>query len=503
MSKSPLGYTEASNATPPAGGGSRPDSNAATEPSESTGTSAATERFGHTDQMKDHRILVVDDEPASRRGRQELLPVWGYDVTAAADGQEPLERAAVRAPDLVIADLAMPGIDGLELLTRLKRDFPTTAVVFLTRQGSIESAVQAVKDRAYDYLTKPVEPPRLQLLLDRALERSETAREVQLLRRQLRQRGAFGRLLGSSRGMMEVMRQVEVSAPTDATLFIAGESGTGKELVARTVHELSPRRRGPFVAVNCAAIPETLLESEIFGHERGSFTGAVERRQGCFELADGGTLFLDEVAEMQPGTQAKFLRVLQEGQFRRLGAKAEIRVNVRVVAATNKEPAKALQDGTLREDLYYRLNVFAIALPPLRDRLEDLGDLAQAFVGEFNDRHGRNVRARAERAPALLRPHPGPGNVTELRNVIERAVIVCSGDLVRTEHLPPLGAPIEPVTAATEADLVLPVGTTVEDAERDLILRTLKQTGGNKTRAAEILGISLKTLHNKLHKYNA
>ena len=229
----------------------------------------------------------------------------------------------------------------------------------------------------------------------------------------------------------------------------------------------------------------------------------MERRQGCFELADGGTLFLDEVAEMQPGTQAKFLRVLQEGQFRRLGAKAEIRVNVRVVAATNKEPAKALQDGTLREDLYYRLNVFAIALPPLRDRLEDLGDLAQAFVEEFNDRHGRNVRGVDESALDVLRRHRWPGNVRELRNVIERAVIVCSGDLVRTEHLPPLGAPIEPVTAATEADLVLPVGTTVEDAERELILRTLKQTGGNKTRAAEILGISLKTLHNKLHKYNA
>src|SRR5438477_82865 len=382
MSKSPLGYTEASNATPPAGGGSRPDSNASTEPSESTGTSVATERFGHTDQMKDHRILVVDDEPASRRGLQELLTVWGYDVTAAGDGQEALERAAVRAPDLVIADLVMPGIDGLELLTRLKRDFPTTAVVFLTGQGSIESAVQAIKDGAYDYLTKPVDPTRLQLLLDRALERSETAREVQLLRRQLRQRGAFGRLLGSSRGMMEVMRQVEVSAPT-------------------------------------------------------------------------------------------------------------------------KGRAKALQDGTLREDLYYRLNVFAIALPPLRDRLEDLGDLAQAFVEEFNDRHGRNVRGVDESALDVLRRHRWPGNVRELRNVIERAVIVCSGDLVRTEQLPPLGAPIEPVTAATEADLVLPIGTTVEDAEKELILRTLKQTGGNKTRAAEVLGISLKTLHNKLHKYNA
>jgi DNA-binding NtrC family response regulator len=460
--------------------------------------------------MKDHRLLIVDDDAASRQGLQKLLTVWGYDVTAAADGQEALERAAGRAPDLVIADLVMPVMDGLELLARLRCDFPTTPVVFLTGQGSIESAVQAIKEGAYDYLTKPVDPTRLQLVLDRALERSETAREVRLLRRQLRQRGAFGRILGGSRGMMEVMRQVELAAPTDATLFIAGESGTGKELVARTVHELSPRRRGPFVAVNCAAIPETLLESEIFGHERGSFTGAAERRQGCFELADGGTLFLDEIAEMQPGTQAKFLRVLQEGQFRRLGAKAEIRVNVRVVAATNKDPSKALQDGTLREDLYYRLNVFAIALPPLRDRLEDLADLAQAFVEEFKERHGRSVRGIDETALAILQRHRWPGNVRELRNAIERAVIVCPGDLVRAEHLPSLGAPSEPVSAVDQtldrgrdigADLVVPIGTTVEGAERALILKTLQTTGGNKTRAAEILGISLKTLHNKLHKY--
>ena len=501
MSKVPLGYTEASGGASPAA--PRPDQDVQAAAPEATGAFPAAEPSGHKDRMKDHRILVVDDEPASRKGLQDLLGVWGYDVSSAGDGQEALERAAGRAPDLVIADLVMPGIDGMELLARFKHDFPTTAVVFLTGQGSIESAVQAIKDGAYDYLTKPVDPTRLQLLLDRALERSETVREVQLLRRQLRQRGAFGRLVGTSRGMMEVMRQVEVAAPTDATLFITGESGTGKELVARTVHELSPRRRGPFVAVNCAAIPETLLESEIFGHERGSFTGAVERRQGCFELADGGTLFLDEVAEMQPGTQAKFLRVLQEGQFRRLGAKAEVQVNVRVVAASNKDPQKALQDGALREDLYYRLNVFAIGLPPLRERMEDLSELAQAFVEEFNERHGRTVRGVDEDTLDVLRRHRWPGNVRELRNVIERAVIVCAGDLVRGEHLPPLGTSVAPVAPTTEAEVVVPVGTTVEDAERELILRTLKQTGGNKTRAAEILGISLKTLHNKLHKYNA
>jgi DNA-binding NtrC family response regulator len=494
-----MGYTASSSNIAP--GAPRPDS--AVRDGEHLETPPTSRDDDHRDRARDQRILVVEDDVASRKGLQDLLTAWGYDVGAAADGQQGLERAAERVPDLVIADLVMPGIDGMELLGRLKREFPTTAVIILTGQGTIDSAVQAIKDGAYDYLTKPVDPTRLQLILDRALERTETAREVLLLRRQLRQRGAFGRLVGSSRGMLEVMRQVEVAAPTDATMLIAGESGTGKELVARTVHALSPRRKGPFVAVNCAAIPETLLESEIFGHEKGSFTGAVERRQGCFELADGGTLFLDEVAEMQSGTQAKFLRVLQEGQFRRLGAKSETQVNVRVVAATNKDPQKALQDGALREDLYYRLNVFAITLPPLRDRMEDLPELVQAFLDEFNERHGRAVRGLDEEALDVMRRHRWPGNVRELRNVVERAIIVCAGDLIRAEHLPSLGVSAAPAPTASEADVVLPVGTTVDDAERELILRTLKQTGGNKTRAAEILGISLKTLHNKLHKYNS
>jgi DNA-binding NtrC family response regulator len=447
------------------------------------------------------RILVVDDEPASRTGLKDLLTLWGYEAMAAADGQEALQRSAAWKPDLVIADLVMPGLDGMGLLGKLRRDFPTTAVVLLTGQGSIDSAVRAIKEGAYDYLTKPVDPTKLQLVVDRALERTETTREVQLLRRQLRQRGACGRLVGSSGGMREVMRQVEVAAPTDATLLIAGESGTGKELVARTVHMLSPRRKGAFVAVNCAAIPETLLESEIFGHEKGAFTGAVERRQGCFELADGGTLFLDEVAEMQPGTQAKFLRVLQEAQFRRLGAQSETHVNVRIVAATNKDPLKALQDGALREDLYYRLNVLTITVPPLRERMEDVPELVQSFVDEFNERHGRSIRGIDDDALDVLRRHRWPGNVRELRNVIERAVIVCSDDLVRAEHLPAFDEASLPTVSGTEAEVVLSVGTTVEDAERELILKTLKQTGGNKTRAAVILGISLKTLHNKLHKY--
>src|SRR5262249_12480648 len=291
---------------------------------------------------------------------------------------------------------------------KAQRDYPSAPVVLRTGQGSIDSAVGAIKEGAYDSLPKPVDPTRLQLVVDRALERTETTREVQLLRRQLRQRGACGRLVGSSSGMHEVMRQVEVAAPRAATLLIAGERGTGEELVAGTVHALSSRRKGPFVAVNCAAIPETLLESEIFGHEKGSFTGAVERRQGCFELADGGTLFLDEVAEMNPGTQAKFLRVLQEGQFRRLAAQTETPANVRIVAATNKDPLKALQSGALREDLYYRLNVLTITVPPLRERMEDVPELAQAFVAEFNERHGRSIRGVADDALDVLRRHRWP-----------------------------------------------------------------------------------------------
>jgi DNA-binding NtrC family response regulator len=450
-----------------------------------------------------HRILVVDDDLTSRKGLQDLLTAWGYEVSAAADGREALERAAERSPSVVITDLVMPGLDGMGLLAALKRDHPATAVIILTGQGTIESAVQAMKDGAYDYLTKPVDPTRLQLLLDKALERTETVREVHLLRRQLRQRGALGQLVGSSKAMQDIMSQLELVAPTDATLLLVGESGTGKELVARTVHNLSPRRRGPFVAVNCAAIAESLLESEIFGHEKGAFTGAVERRQGCFELADGGTLFLDEVVEMQPATQVKFLRVLQEGQFRRVGGKNEIQVDVRIIAATNQDPVKALQEGALREDLYYRLNVFTLSLPPLRERLDDLPELVQALLEEFNERHGRAVRGVDEGTLAVLRQHRWPGNVRELRNVIERAVIVCPGDLIGAEHLPvPLGSPRSGTPTASEVGVLLPVGTPIEEAERQLILRTLAHAGNNKTRAAQLLGISLKTLHNKLRRYN-
>jgi transcriptional regulator with PAS, ATPase and Fis domain len=300
--------------------------------------------------------------------------------------------------------------------------------------------------------------------------------------------------------MQEVYRLVHLAAPTSASVLITGESGTGKELVARSLHELSPQSRGPFVAVNCSAIPETLLESEIFGHERGAFTGAMERRAGCFELAHGGTLFLDEIAEMGLGIQAKFLRILQDGAVRRLGGKTEIKVDVRVLAATNKDPLKAIKDGIFREDLYYRLNVIHVALPPLRERREDVPLLVQAFLEEFNKKYDKQVVGVDEATQRILLEHAWPGNVRELRNALERAVILCDQDSIRPHHLPP-GFTAPPPQEDAGSGVVLPLGTTVEEAEKQLILKTLAAAGNNKAKAASILGISIKTLHNKLHRY--
>jgi len=368
--------------------------------------------------------------------------------------------------------------------------------VILTAQGTVETAVEAIKQGAYDYLTKPVDLQRLRILLAKIVERHETLREVQVLRRQLREQGAFGPMIGNSLEMRKIYHIIEQAAPTDASVLISGESGTGKELVAQTIHRLSPRADAPYVPINCAAIPETLLESELFGHEKGAFTGAMERRPGCFELANHGTVFLDEIAEMTPQTQVKLLRVLQERAFRRLGGRTEQAVDIRVIAATNADPPEAVQRGRLREDLFYRLNVFAIRLPPLRDRKEDLPLLIQSFIGEFNARNNRTVAAVDDRAMRILERYSWPGNVRELRNVMERATIVADGRFIEAKDLPTLvdsGHSGQPGTG-------LQAGTTVEEAERQLIQLTLQHTNDNKTRAAELLGISLKTLHNKLNR---
>ena len=391
----------------------------------------------------------------------------------------------------------MPRMGGLDLLRSLKDEGSDLTVVILTAQGTVETAVEAIKEGAYDYLTKPIEPQRLKILLDKIVERQDTLREMKVLRRQLRDHGTFGRMIGSSAPMRKVYQVIEQAAPTSASVLIWGESGTGKELAAQTIHQLSPRAQMPFVPINCAAIPETLLESEIFGHEKGAFTGASDRREGCFELADRGTLFLDEIAEMTPATQVKLLRVLQEQTFRRLGGRSEQTVDVRVIAATNANPGEAVKSGRLREDLYYRLNVFAIELPPLRQRKEDLSLLIQFFLAEFNARNGKSVSAVDPAAMRMLEQYTWPGNVRELRNVIERAVIISAGEFIEPKHFPPLVIDSPDVVKPT---ISLQPGTTVEEAEERLILMTLEHTRDNKTRAAEILGISLKTLHNKLNK---
>src|ERR1051325_4330086 len=364
------------------------------------------------------RVLIVEDEPSTRVGLTELVRTWGFVTDAAADGQEALQKITTFRPSIVVSDLVMPRMGGLELLRALKDEGTALTVVILTAQGTVETAVEAIKEGAYDYLTKPVEPQRLKILLDKIVERQDTLREVKVLRKQLREHGTFGKMIGNSPQMRRVYQTIEQAAPTQANVLIWGESGTGKELVAQTIHQLSPRAQMPFVPINCAAIPETLLESEIFGHEKGAFTGAVDRREGCFELADRGTLFLDEIAEMTPATQVKLLRVLQERKFRRLGGRNEQTVDVRVIAATNVVPSDAVRNSKLREDLYYRLNVFALRLPPLRERKEDLPLLVQSFISEFNARNQKSIAGVDHQAMRMLEQYAWPGNVRELRNVI-------------------------------------------------------------------------------------
>jgi DNA-binding NtrC family response regulator len=448
------------------------------------------------------RILVVEDDAAQRVGLQQLLRGWGFDADAARDGREALERVAADRPTIVLSDLVMPTMGGLDLLRALRQQTdPEITVVLMTGQGTVETAVEAIKLGAYDYLSKPVDPQRLKILLDQIVERHDTRREMHVLRRQLKEHGSFGTMIGASVEMRKVYQLIEQAAPTNASVLVAGESGTGKELVAQTIHQLSPRASHPFVPINCAAIPETLLESELFGHEKGAFTGAIVRRQGCFELANRGTLFLDEVAEMAPAMQVKLLRVLQERSFRTVGGQREQAVDVRVVAATNAVPVDAVRDGKLREDLYYRLNVFGLQLPPLRARKGDLPLLVEAFLKEFNTRNARSVAGVSDAVMELFTGYDWPGNVRELRNVIERATIVARGPLLELADLPPLaGARQAARPAAAAAGTGLSAGTTVDEAERRLIDITLGHTGGNKTRAAEMLGISLKTLHNKLNR---
>jgi len=444
--------------------------------------------------------LVVDDEVNFRESLSLHVARGGYETHEAASVAEARERLATRHFDVILLDLGLPDGDGIELL-RDERLAAGSEFIVITGRASVDSAVQALREGALDYLTKPIDLPRLKAILATVSRTREFKAEVRDLRDELRQLGRFGRLVGRAPAMQSVYDLLARVAPTEAGVLLTGESGTGKELAAETIHLRSRRRPGPFLGVNCGAIAKSLFEGELFGHEKGSFTGADNRRRGYFEEAHGGTLFLDEVIEMPLEFQAKFLRVLESGEILRVGGADVVPVDVRVIAATNRDPAEAVRTGLLREDLYYRLNVFPVHMPPLRERGEDIELLAHHFLEGINAREGTEKRWAAA-ALARLRAHRWPGNVRELKNVVERAAILADTTL-GSELIPEVGGRAAAVTPPAGTSLHIRVGSTLEDAERRLILATLQSCGGDKKRAAETLGIGLKTLYNRLSVYRA
>jgi DNA-binding NtrC family response regulator len=460
------------------------------------------------------RVLIADDEENQRNGLRSMISGWGFATHVAADGQEALDLIPTFEPHIILTDLMMPRLDGYGLLKHLQSKGPAVPAIVLTAFGNIETAMNTMLDLgAFWFLEKPIQPRVLRMLLERAAAQARLSEQAELLQRQLSYQGVLGNLVGVSEPMREIFSLIQQVAPTKAQVLITGESGTGKELVARAIHQHSQRSGGPFVAINCAALPESLMESELFGHEKGAFTGALERRAGCFELAQGGTLLLDELAEMPIATQAKLLRVLEDSKVRRLGAKNETAVDVRVLASTNRPPEEAVKKGMLREDLFYRLNVFDLKLPPLRQRLEDLPVLCDAILRDANEKNGTRVTGIDGDVLIRLTRHNWPGNVRELRNVMERAAILAGQGQVQVAHLPPQLGITAGISASGDASpslsapsgetITLPVGTTVHDAEKAMIFLTLAHTKNNKTRAADILGISLKTLFNKLKEYGS
>ncbi len=451
------------------------------------------------------RVLVVDDEENQRRGLTSLIGAWGYEVRQAQHGEEALEVLESWPAELMVTDMMMPVLDGPGLLAKLREQPSPPQSIVVTAFGSLDIALKTIHDLgAFWFLEKPIDPQALKLLLERALSARRLSDDNRLLERQLGYGGRLGGLVGQTPVMQELYGLIQQVAPKKASVLISGESGTGKELVARAIHSLSPRAQCPFVALNCAALPESLIESELFGHEKGSFTGALERRAGCFELAHRGTLLLDEIGEMPVSTQAKLLRVLEDGRVRRLGAKSELDVDVRIVAATNRKLEEAIVKGAFREDLFYRLNVFRLELAPLRQRLDDLGLLCENLIHQMNVKHGVKISGLDDAAALALRRRDWPGNIRELRNVLERAAILAGEGLIRSSHLPSGTGSVALAALSNDPEAItVRVGTTVDDAEQALILKTLEHAKQNKTRAAEILGISLKTLHNKLKLYGA
>lgn len=442
-------------------------------------------------------ILVVDDEVNIRNALVTMLEKKGYQLYGAGTGEEALQHLEEVRMDLVITDLRMPGIGGMEFMHRLKEQWPDTEVVVMTAFGSIDTAVAAMRLGAYDYLTKPIDRERFPVVVEKALERHALAFENKQLRDRLATRARFDQLVGESEPMQRVYGLVEMVADSDVTVLLTGESGTGKELVARAIHHKSPKADGPFITLNCGALPDNLFESELFGYEKGAFTGALTTKAGRFELAHGGTLLLDEIGELSLKSQVDFLRVLETKEFRRLGGTKVVNVDTRIIAATNRNLAEAVKQGDLREDLFYRLNVVPIKLPPLRERGDDIPLLVETFLPEFCAQHRRAPKEVSREAMRLLRLYAWPGNIRQLRNLLERLVVTVREDMLQPQHLP------EEIQASKEdiRTMVVTLGSPLEEIEKEVIRRTLSEVTNHREKVAKLLGISLRSLQYKIKEY--
>jgi putative PEP-CTERM system response regulator len=442
------------------------------------------------------KLLIVDDEKHIREGLEKALSRDGYDVVLASEGNEAIERVEEGDVDLVITDLKMPKLSGEELMKEALEKYPYLPIIILTGHGTIENAVEAMRNGAYDFITKPLNIDKLSLIVKRALENSSLKRQNRELLNQLKKKYSFENIIGKSEPMKKVFETIELVAPSRANVLIYGESGTGKEMIADAIHHNSPRREKPYVKVHCAALPESLLESELFGHEKGAFTGAIARKRGRFELANTGTIFLDEIGEVKLQTQVKLLRVLQEREFERVGGEQPIKVDVRVISATNKNLKEEIEKGTFREDLYYRLDVVSIQVPPLRERSEDIPLMVHKFMEEFARENDREIEGITNNALQAMISYKWPGNVRELRNVIESIVVLTKSKVITEQDLPPY------ILSKDERSyLKLPAGINLSEAEKRYILFALENSGGNKTKASELLKIGRKTLHRKLAEY--
>ncbi len=442
------------------------------------------------------KILVADDEQHIVEGLQMLLKEEGHEVDVATDGAAAWDMVQGGDYGLLLADLRMPEMDGLELFAKMREAGIPSEVIIISGKASVDSAVEAMREGAYDYLEKPLNTSRLLALIPKALETYKVKQKNRALEERVANLTKFGDLTGQSEEMRSIYKMIESAAPTSASIFVIGESGTGKELVARAIHDRSNRKKGPFIAINCAAFPREILENELFGHEKGAFTGALNEKPGCFELANGGTLFLDEVAEMEPDIQVKLLRALEQRSFRRLGGKKEISVDIRVISATNKKIQKAIDAHELREDLYHRLAVIPLVLPPLRDRRGDIRLLAEAFLRRFAEENSKNIKSFSDEAIEFINHHRWPGNVRELKNSVERAVILASGSEVTLEDLQ-----AHETILSSDREIRISVGAPLEQAERTIILKTFSFVDGDHEKAARMLGMDEEELRSKLSEY--